>query len=227
MKLFILLTFCLTFLYSNMQKSLTNESCQECQGVLPETRVEDELKSILQKVKIYKKEKKKQIITLEKKLSTLKKTFHNYRVAKKDEILQLKRKTIQNRYQSKKLKSKEKKIRTLQHELALLKKQLKEKKKIIVSLKEKLIQENQPILLTTDHKEETTPQKWIKITVDNNLNIYDLALKYYGDSQEYKKIYMANQNKIDRDYQIRNGMSLKIPITENFIEQPMFINTAN
>ena len=38
---------------------------------------------------------------------------------------------------------------------------------------------------------------------------------------------MANQDKIDKTYQIKNGMSLKIPITENFIEQPIFVNTAN
>ena len=201
MKLFVLLTFCLTFL-SAQTKNLTNERCKNCQAVLPKKRIENELKNILFKVKAYKKEKNLQIETLRKKI-------HKSQQRKKAYIRTLNAKNNQ--------------IKELQHQLNFMRKQLTQKKKVIISLKQKLIHENPVIISAVSQKD--TPQKWIKITVNNDLNIYDLALKYYGDSQEYEKIYMANQNKIDKNYQVKNGMSLKIPITENFMEQPMYINT--
>ncbi len=204
MKLFILLIFCLNILSSETQ-NLTNENCKSCRAILSKKSIENELKTILFKVKAYKKEKNLQIEALRKKV-------YEAQERKKDYI--------------KTLNAKNNQIKKLQNKLTLMKEQLTKKKKIIISLKQKLTQDSQPILTTTI-TQESSPQKWIKITVDNDLNIYDLALKYYGDSQEYEKIYMANQNKIDKNYQIRNGMSLKIPITENFMEQPMFINTAN
>ncbi len=222
MKLFIFLAFCLISLFAETQNP-TNENCEDCQAVLPAKRVESELKSILQKIRDYKKDKNRELTTLRKKIDLLKKTFAHYKSEKEYEIKQLKKSQIKKST----IYRKNREIKKLQKKLALMKRQLAKKKKTIISLKEKLSQESQPIVVATVVKKEETPKKWIKITVDNDLNIYDLALKYYGDSQEYEKIYMANQNKIDRDYQIRNGMSLKIPITENFIEQPMFINTAN
>ncbi len=182
MRLFILLTFCSISLSAEIE-NLTNESCEDCQAVLPKKRVKNLLKSIL-----YTKEHK---------------------------IQQLKERET-NSYTLISLNDKNQTIKELQYELALLREQLIEKQKIIISLKQKLSQDNQPILSTVT--KEDTPQKWINITVNNDLNIYDLALKYYGDSQEYEKIYMANQNQIDKNYQIRNGMSLKIPITENFMK---------
>ena len=217
MRLFIFITFYLISIFAETQ-DFNNNHCKNCQVLFPKKDIENELRTILYKVKIYKKEKNKELTTLRKKITSLKDAFAHYKSEKEHEIQQLKMRQIN---------SKNRKIKELQEELSLLKKQLSQKKKIIISLKQKLSQENRPIVASTIEKEEETPKKWIQITVDNDLNIYDLALKYYGDSQEYEKIYMANQNKIDRDYQIRNGMSLKIPITENFIEQPMFINTAN
>ena len=65
---------------------------------------------------------------------------------------------------------------------------------------------------------------WIEITVENNINIYELALKYYGDKQAYEKIYEANRDIMDNDLNIYNGMNLKIPITEDFEEQGILIN---
>ena len=66
---------------------------------------------------------------------------------------------------------------------------------------------------------------WIEIIVENNINIYELALKYYGNREAYNKIYTANQNVISDDFQIYDGMSLIIPMTETFEEQPMMLNT--
>ncbi len=182
MKLFIFLLCLLTFLSAETNNSI-KKGCKDSQELVPKKYVEDEFKTILYKVKTYKKEKNTEIITLRKKLNI-----------------------------------KEKKIKELQRQLASVKQQLREKKKIIVSLNEKL---NEPIVFSTEDVvdiEDKSSHDWIKVTVENNINIYDLALQYYGDSQEYEKIYIANQNIIGQDYQIKNGMSLKIPITKDFIE---------
>ncbi len=182
MKLFILLLCFLNFLSAEVSNSM-KDSCTDRQELIPKKYVENEFKTILYKVKTYKKEKNTEIITLRKKLN-----------------------------------SKEEKIKKLNRQLTLVKQQLREKKKIIVSLNEKL---NEPIVFSTEDVvdiEDKSSHDWIKVTVENNLNIYDLALQYYGDSQEYEKIYIANQNIIGQDYQIKNGMSLKIPITKDFIE---------
>ena len=66
---------------------------------------------------------------------------------------------------------------------------------------------------------------WIEITVEDNINIYELALRYYGNRDEFNKIYTANSDIIPSNYQITNGMALKIPITEAFQEQPMMLNS--
>ncbi len=65
---------------------------------------------------------------------------------------------------------------------------------------------------------------WIEIVVDKNTDIYDLALKYYGSKEKYTKIYQANKNIISSDLQIYNGMTLIIPMTEDFREQGIVLN---
>ena len=221
MKLFLPFLFCLTFL-SAKTSSLTDESCENCQVVLPKKRVENELTTILFKLKAYKKKKDSELETLRQKILSIENRFANYKSKKEQEIEELKKRQTNSSALSI-LKDKNQKIKELQQQLASTKEQLSQKNDIITYLNQKLTKENQPQLSTIIQK--GTSEKWIKITVDNDLNIYDLALKYYGDSQEYTRIYTANQNTIDTSYQIRNGMSLKIPVTENFIEQPMMINT--
>jgi hypothetical protein len=65
---------------------------------------------------------------------------------------------------------------------------------------------------------------WIKIVVEDGVDIFQLAIKYYGDRNKYKQIYLANKDIIGDNLQLTDGMSLKIPIIEPFKEQPMFIN---
>jgi len=65
---------------------------------------------------------------------------------------------------------------------------------------------------------------WVEIVVENGVDIYQLALKYYGDKKEYKKIYAANRRTIQNNFRIEDGMELKIPMTEQFEEQPMVLN---
>jgi hypothetical protein len=65
---------------------------------------------------------------------------------------------------------------------------------------------------------------WIEIIVEDGVNIFELALKYYGDREEYKEIYQYNKDTIGENLEIVDGMLLKIPITTLFKEQPMILN---
>jgi len=63
---------------------------------------------------------------------------------------------------------------------------------------------------------------WVETKVSNGVNIYDLAKKYYGDKKEYYQIYNINKNIIGKDLKLREGTSIKIPITEKFKEKPEY-----
>ena len=65
---------------------------------------------------------------------------------------------------------------------------------------------------------------WVELIVEDEVDIYQLALRYYGDMEEYKRIYLANRDIIGKDLKIVDGMILKIPIMELFEEQPMILN---
>jgi hypothetical protein len=94
---------------------------------------------------------------------------------------------------------KEREIKNLKSELAIYKKLSKSQKELATST-------------------------WIKIVVEDGVDIFQLAIRYYGDRNKYKQIYLANKDIIGDDLQLTDGMSLKIPIIEPFKEQPMFIN---
>jgi nucleoid-associated protein YgaU len=64
---------------------------------------------------------------------------------------------------------------------------------------------------------------WVEVIVKEE-DIYQLALQYYGDRDEYIQIYNANSDIIGEDFQLYKGMSLKIPMTKQFEEQPIFLN---
>jgi len=73
--------------------------------------------------------------------------------------------------------------------------------------------------------EEKEPiSSWVEVIVEDGIDIYQLALKYYGNREEYQYIYSANQNIIGNNLIIKDGMTLKIPIIENFEEQPVILN---
>ena len=142
---------------------------------------------------------------LSQELNMIKNKFHNYKIERNQEFKKLKRECSIHR------EKREKEVKKLKNEL-----HFNTNKQTNIH---KVIKEMKPTALIL-HK---TP--WIEITVEDNMNIYDLALKYYGDSQEYRKIYRANQNIINHNYQINNGMTLIIPISGNFREQPIVLNT--
>jgi len=65
---------------------------------------------------------------------------------------------------------------------------------------------------------------WVEVLVEDNINIYELALQYYGKKSEYTEIYRANKDVIPKTLKLVNGMSLKLPVTHNFKERPIILN---
>ena len=145
---------------------------------------------------------------LSQELNIIKNKFHNYKIEKDKEFIKLKKQCYLHR------KKEHEKVEKLENELYLS----NQNQTNIQTNMHKIIKEMEPSTLSIQNR------PWIEITVENDMNIYDLALEYYGDSQEYKKIYAANQHIIQSDYKIHNGMTLLIPITKNFREQPIFLN---
>ena len=194
----------LTFLFAENQDSLTYNNNSAYQ-----LAVEDKLTTILEKIKIYKSVKEKEIQTLKKKLANLaniEKKFKRYKKTKQKELKLLKhRLKTSNQKLSKHLNYKIPISTTISSEVP-------QNQPIVTSV----INENVSIDKIIKNNTSAKKSPWIKITVRDNLNIYDLALKYYGDAQQYEKIYTANQDIIGQDYQIKNGMQLRLPMTESF-----------
>jgi hypothetical protein len=177
--------------------------------------LEVKLRTILGNVTQYKNENEIKKNKLQEELNAMEEKFNQYKIKKDKELKKIKKQL----YVSNKKVNNTKKI--------LVKTQKKLKKKIIVIENTK---EETPIVHKIIRKMSPSPilmydTPWIEIIVENNINIYELALKYYGDKQEYTKIYVANKNVISDDFRIYNGMSLIIPMTETFEEQPMMLNT--
>lgn len=197
-------------------------------------------------------EKDKKIEKLTEELNTLKKEFQKYKKEKNKEaqklddiIKQFVKYKIEKDNKIKKLKSQLSSVKKQLHKnkkkLAIIQKSIKKKskksKKIVKKIiKKRVIKKSKKptkvkIVKKTikkKHQEAIPPLKsntpWIDIVVEDNLDIYQLALKYYKDKKEYKQIYLANRDIIGKNYKIKNGMSLRIPITDKFEDQPMFLN---
>jgi len=185
--------------------------------------IKTKLIETLQNLKKFKKEKNNQINELNNEIEILKKQFLKYQIQKENEI-----------------KKVNKRLKQTKHELYKSKKELsknQEKSNEIVPNIEMNIQDamqkamDAPINSSTEVSIENivlpveTNLPWIEIVVENNMDIYQLAKLYYGDRHQYIQIYTANKNVIPDDLEIRNGMSLQIPITSTFKEQPMVLNT--
>ena len=205
--------------------------------ILDRKKIEEKLHSILIDVKEYKKKNLEKTKRLEEELNLMKKKFQQYKMRKTKELKRVKKQlySTTKKLKSKITKSKKKKLVKVHKKVKKYIKRKTQKKKIVIA---KVIKRDIPIPVTETstkvihkviHKMEPLPivmydTPWIEIVVDKNINIYDLALKYYGDKQEYKKIYIANQNVISSDLKIYNGMTLVIPMTENFREQGIVLN---
>ena len=62
---------------------------------------------------------------------------------------------------------------------------------------------------------------WINITISSNdVTLEDLASSYYGDVKDADIIYDANKDVIGKDRRLTKGMTLEIPVTDKFRDQP-------
>jgi len=207
-QILILLLLCLNSML------IAKEDCINCKVILPKKKItinniestfiphksNNEVKDIVditpKKIFKYKEEKISEIKELNMKLENITKEFIAYKVQKQKELEKIER------------------------ELELIKRKLYETQNNISQKEPKQIEEyDKEEVLATENK-----LLWVDIVVENELDIYQLALKYYGDREKYQQIYQANINIIGTDFKIEDGMELKIPITEDFIEQPMFLN---
>ena len=151
---------------------------------------------------------------LNEELNRMKQEFKQYKIKKNKEL-----KKVKNQ-----LYSTNKKIKSIKRPVKVISK----KKRTIIS---RPIINRRPSVHKVISKMQPSPilmydTPWIEIIVENNINIYDLALKYYGNKQEYKNIYVANQNIISNDLKIYNGMALIIPMTTLFEEQGVLLNQS-
>jgi len=62
---------------------------------------------------------------------------------------------------------------------------------------------------------------WINITISSNdVTLEDLASSYYGDVKDANIIYDANRDLIGKSRRLKKGMTLEIPVTDKFRDQP-------
>ncbi|CAA6799306.1 MAG: Unknown protein [uncultured Sulfurovum sp.] len=225
-------------LLSSIYLVASNSSINMEDTISKEKQMAIHLQKILKNVKTYKNNNINKTKKLLDELDMMKKELLevNRQLELKDQKLSKTQKEllkVQNKV-NKKLKLKDQKLAKTQKELLKIQKNITRKEvqhkqelesvKALQKIKKVEIPQEVLIHKVINVQKELPRVPWVEVTVENDINIYDLALKYYGDSQQYEKIYTANQNMISQDYQISNGMSLIIPITDTFEEQPMFIN---
>ena len=163
------------------------------------------LNSALREIVLYKKEKNRELKEITKKMEKIKAEFALYKKAKSREI--------------KKLKSK---LNSANQKLKRLLKRRKSKKRLKKYQKPKEYIPNIPIENLISEPSSIVSLR--EIVIEDETNIFDLAIRYYGNRNEYDKIYQANRNVIGRDLNIRVGMRLQIPIEENYDEKPIILN---
>ena len=181
-------------------------------------------------------DKDKRIEQLTKELNSLKKEFMEYKDSKDKDTQKLN--DIIKQFVQYKI-DKENKIKKLKIKLGSIRKELYKNKRRLITIQKSIKKEHikkkirkkkiqKTIKKIVKIKKKKTLERinkpWVEIVVEDDLDIYQLALKYYKDKREYKQIYLANRDIIGKSLKIRNGMSLKIPITDKFEEQPMLIN---
>ena len=202
--------------------------------------IKTKLVELLANIKKYKKRNKNKNKKLRQELNSLKREFEQYKIRKNREIKKIKNQLIITKKElllNKKRKNIRKKIvrkKTTPPKIVrkkIVRKKTTPQKNVRKKIVQKKILPKKKVLREKVVMQRTTPLPivnnlpWVEIVVENNLNIYQLALKYYGDKTKYREIYAANQHVIGKNLKIYNGMSLKIPMTNQFSEQPMILNT--
>lgn len=216
---------------STKKEQITTKSIPNLkkQNIKKEKRVK-RLNSRANSLKQYKIKSEKEKKILKRSIKRLKKEFKSYKVQKNREIKKLYQEL--NRLKKRLSKSKnqlkicKKKSKSLRNKV----KKLKKKKRIIKAPTVDV----EPKIYTQSSLPKYTPAPtplpsvnnlpWVEVMVEDGLDIYQLAVKYYGDRSKYREIYSANRNVIGKNLKIYDGMSLKIPMLEEFKEQPMILN---
>lgn len=200
-------------------------------------KMELQLTKTLKNIKKYKRKKNNQIMQLNNDIIAIKKELNRYKISKEHE---LKIVTKQLNTIKKKITSKNNKNNKMKKKLKHTEKQLFIKTEELNWQRKKYDRKNK-VRISDEHLEVATniameqamhgalyassvAQEWIEVVVENCIDIHELALKYYSNREEYLNIYAANKNVINSDLEIYNGMLLKIPMTENFREQPIMLN---
>jgi len=192
--------------------------------------IENKLTTVLHNLKKFKKEKNYKISQLQKELDTLKKRFYSYKVKKEKELkkanskLRLTRKELLNtKIQNKLLKSQHKVKQSEAISQLTIQQSMEEAMSEPIPMQiEVQTEEDAPLAKIILPINSNTP--WIEITVEDDMDIFQLAKLYYGDSNQYIHIYSANRDIIPSSLKLHNNMSLKIPITSQFRDQPIVLN---
>ncbi len=149
----------------------------------------------LERVKRFKLEKNNQIKKLNEELQNSKQAFLSYRMEKEAEIKRLRQA-----------------LRAGQEALA---RESIECEQFQIEQLETV----EPITQTEESPLRPLPieeKPWVEVVVKKGMNLYDLALEYYGDKEAYAQIYASNQAKIPNTQELQEGVVLRMPVTNNF-----------
>jgi TolA-binding protein len=181
--------------------------------------IEEKLKKSIENVKNFKTKKNNEIKMLNDEIAQLKLTIKKLKRQHR-QCQNNKRDTI--KHLTRQLTISENNFYILHKENKKLKEDILNRKNTpqseVVFIKEELINENDAI------KPITIQHEWVEVVVKDDINIYELALQYYGKKSEYTQIYRANKDIIPETLKLANGMSLKLPVTHNFRERPFILN---
>ncbi len=147
-------------------------------------KMKKKLTTILTKVRAYKKKNQQEKEILESELNALQKEL----------------KKVQSNLDS--TKKQLKKIKTQKPKIKIV-----EKTKIVEKIVYKEVEI--PVIQEPTLKENV---ELVEVIVPEGINIYQLALLYYGDAKKYKELYQINKNLIGSDLKIMAGQSINIPI---------------
>jgi len=206
------------------------------------------LKNTLNDIKKFKQEKNHKINNLNNEIVLLRKKFANYKSKKerelksvKSQLTQSKQELSQNRTEEvitidKKERAPLSKKVTIESQKNIdeynIDKAIKQALNEMIDVPSPSLTNN--IVITEEASQkiermafipESIDTPWVEIQVGEDMDIYQLAQLYYGDREKYKEIYVANKQILTKNLKVKNGMSLKIPMTAEFKEQPMVLNT--
>ena len=61
---------------------------------------------------------------------------------------------------------------------------------------------------------------WVNVRIPYSMTVKELAHLYYGSSEESKLIVTANKGINSRGTTLRKNMTVRVPVTANFTDQP-------